>query len=126
MFLLLLYFNIHLFSLFPILFQTSYGNLNFYSLGSPLLSLSEMLCLLLICWLIPVCHQLMVRSRVPVCTSESLRIFPKGYITVYLAHTVAPGRLLRCISTPPGNFITAFPSGKYLSLSKTVNIGIIR
>ena len=53
----------------------------------------------------------MVWPFVPVHTSEILRIFRMGYITVYLLHKVAPQRLLRCITTLPGTvkFLTPLP-----------------
>ena len=47
-------------------------------------------------------YKFMIRPLVTLRTSESLIIFWLGYITVYLAHTVDPKRLLYCIPALPG------------------------
>ena len=48
-----------------------------------------------------------------------------GYITVYLAHAVAPLCLISCISTLPvtGQFIMTFPLGKQPLLIIPGNVG---
>ena len=59
-------------------------------------------------------YQFMARPLIPLRTSESLRIFSMGNITVYLAHAVAPRRLhilfpwYRVLV----NFLMLFPFGK--------------
>ena len=57
-------------------------------------------------------YQFMVWTLVPVCTSEILRIFWVGNITLYFAHTVSPRCLVHFIPTLPvtGQFLTTLCS----------------
>ena len=70
----------------------------------------------------------MVRPHVPFRTFESLIIFWMGYINMYLAHAVAPRRLIHCIYKLPvtGQFLMPLPSGKFPSPITPDNIGILR
>ena len=55
-------------------------------------------------------YQVMVRPLVPFRTSESLRIFCMGYITMYTVHMVVPQCIIDCISTLLYNFQISFLS----------------
>ena len=65
-------------------------------------------------------YQFMVCPPVTVQYFKILRIFHMVRITVYLTRAVQHQRLVRCITTLPGNyrFLTPFPSGKISLMSQ--------